>query len=67
MKTMIQWNEGIDNIIFPCVFFLKAETTIETDNKIRFMRLSSDMFPFASHEKVGYGKLIICKDYLIMT
>ncbi|KAI8377089.1 UV-endonuclease UvdE-domain-containing protein, partial [Choanephora cucurbitarum] len=24
------------------------------DNKIRFLRLSSEMFPFASHEKAGY-------------
>lgn len=24
------------------------------DNNIRFMRLSSEMFPFASHEKYGY-------------
>ncbi|KAL7324985.1 hypothetical protein PS15p_210093 [Mucor circinelloides] len=24
------------------------------DHNIRFMRLSSDMFPFASHEKIGY-------------
>ncbi|KAI7899362.1 UV-endonuclease UvdE-domain-containing protein [Cokeromyces recurvatus] len=24
------------------------------DNKIRFMRMSSEMFPFASHEKAGY-------------
>ncbi|GAN10117.1 UV-endonuclease UvdE [Mucor ambiguus] len=38
MKTMIQWNEG----------------KYGTDHNVRFMRLSSDMFPFASHEKIGY-------------
>ncbi|KAK4689931.1 UV DNA damage endonuclease, partial [Tremellales sp. Uapishka_1] len=33
---------------------LKTMIEWNEQNKIRFMRLSSDMFPFASHQKYGY-------------
>lgn len=43
-----QWNE--DN---KCV--VEWDCRQKTDFRIRFLRLSSEMFPFASHEKYGYN------------
>lgn len=34
---------------------LKTLIQWNEDNKIRFMRMSSEMFPFASHAKYGYS------------
>ncbi|KAI8390361.1 UV-endonuclease UvdE-domain-containing protein [Blakeslea trispora] len=36
------------------VIDMKTMIQWNEDNKIRFLRLSSEMFPFASHEKTGY-------------
>lgn len=49
---MIKWNEGI------FVYLYKTRKPLlkknyNTENKIKFMRISSDIFPFASHEKAG--------------
>ncbi|KAG1085723.1 hypothetical protein G6F42_021275 [Rhizopus arrhizus] len=49
--------KGIDvvkEIALQNVADMKTMIQWNEDHNIRFMRLSSDMFPFASHEKIGY-------------
>ncbi|KAK4519574.1 uncharacterized protein ATC70_009810 [Mucor velutinosus] len=49
--------KGIDvvkEIALQNVTDMKTMIQWNEDHNIRFMRLSSDMFPFASHEKIGY-------------
>lgn len=49
--------KGIDvvkGIALQNVADMKTMIQWNEDHNIRFMRLSSDMFPFASHEKIGY-------------
>ncbi|CAO3620182.1 unnamed protein product [Mucor fragilis] len=49
--------KGIDvikEIALKNVADMKTMIQWNEDHNIRFMRLSSDMFPFASHEKIGY-------------
>jgi hypothetical protein len=31
------------------------ERQLNVSSRIRFMRISSELFPFASHDKYGYG------------
>jgi UV DNA damage endonuclease len=47
---IIQWNE--DNVLFPT--HPSGRKLIITSQNIRFMRISSDIFPFASHTEYGY-------------
>ncbi|KAI9469943.1 MAG: UV-endonuclease UvdE-domain-containing protein [Benjaminiella poitrasii] len=46
--------EYVKELALANVADLKKMIQWNEDNKIRFMRMSSEMFPFASHEKAGY-------------
>ncbi|KAI8973250.1 UV-endonuclease UvdE-domain-containing protein [Mycotypha africana] len=47
-------NEYVRELALANIADLKTMIQWNEDHNIKFMRMSSDMFPFASHEKVGY-------------
>jgi len=52
LAEMIQWNE--DNVSRVMSRSEVPSYAYASSQNIKFMRLSSDMFPFASHELYGY-------------
>ena len=52
--SIVKWNE--DNKYGP-TFCDRPSPNLHTDDtsRIRFMRISSELFPFASHAKYGYS------------
>ncbi|CAO3677473.1 unnamed protein product [Rhizopus microsporus] len=53
LKKLIQWNEGKNWFFY--IGMVQVIQRIFVDNHIKFMRISSEVFPLATHEKMGYS------------